>query len=338
MRVGLIARAENRGLGTMTWEWYRHVRPDRTLVVDMGELARGFAMHLDRYPDATVVPFDGAQLPEAIVREWLDGLDVVYSAETFYDWHVCEWAEQAGVATVCHLMPEFFRHHNFDGPRPTAWWAPTSWRADVLPDGTRYVPVPVVVRAKAPELEDRPTRWLHVAGHRAAMDRNGTTTVLQAVRLLRRPTSVTVSCQDGRLPMSRPSPYVTLDVRLDAPDDYWRLYDGFDLLVMPRRYGGLCLPVQEAMGSGLGVVMSDVPPNRDWPIVSVPARLGGRLQTPAGLLRLYDTPAPKLAAVMDQLADPAARHEAQTAAAAWAADHSWDTLRPTIMRELARLC
>ena len=43
MRVGLIARAEDRGLGVQTWEWSRGMRPDETLIVDMGELGGGHA-------------------------------------------------------------------------------------------------------------------------------------------------------------------------------------------------------------------------------------------------------------------------------------------------------
>ena len=46
-----------------------------------------------------------------------------------------------------------------------------------------------------------------------------------------------------------------------APDDQWRLYAGFNALIMPRRYGGLCLPMNEALTSGLPVIMSNTSPN-----------------------------------------------------------------------------
>ena len=46
-----------------------------------------------------------------------------------------------------------------------------------------------------------------------------------------------------------------------APDDQWRLYADFDALIMPRRYGGLCLPLNEALTGGLPVIMSHTSPN-----------------------------------------------------------------------------
>ena len=54
-----------------------------------------------------------------------------------------------------------------------------------------------------------------------------------------------------------------------APDDQWRLYAGFDALIMPRRYGGLCLPCNESLTSGLPVIMPNTSPNdavlpADW--------------------------------------------------------------------------
>jgi hypothetical protein len=59
-----------------------------------------------------------------------------------------------------------------------------------------------------------------------------------------------------------------------APDDQWRLYAGFDALIMPRRYGGLCLPCNEALTSSLPVIMSNTSPNdavlpADWLVPGV---------------------------------------------------------------------
>ena len=47
------------------------------------------------------------------------------------------------------------------------------------------------------------------------------------------------------------------------------MYFGFDLMVLPRRYAGLCLPMNEALLSGLPVFMTNISPNNnvlpsDW--------------------------------------------------------------------------
>ena len=65
------------------------------------------------------------------------------------------------------------------------------------------------------------------------------------------------------------------------------LYAGFDALLMPRRYGGLCLPMNEALFSGLPVFMTNVEPNntilpKEWLIEisnSVPVNTKNRVMS-----------------------------------------------------------
>lgn len=337
MRVGLIARGEDRGLGNMTWEFFRHVQPDRTLLIDLGELARGFEMHADRYPNATIVNWSGGALPEDEVRAWLEGLDVVYSAETFYDWDVCRWADEIGVATVLHVMPEFYRHHAEPAlPRPSAWWAPTSWRLEHLSPETVVVPVPVALdRFEKPAPTNDIVRFLHVIGKRAAVDRNGTNAVVSASRSVRRKMLLRLATQDARLPALQSTRYATIERSSRGTDNYWDLYRHNDVLVIPRRYGGLSLPVQEAMAAGLAVMMPDVSPNRDWPIVPLPTRVGGSLDTQGGKLPLCNVDGRSLATMMDMLVDHRETlDQARTASYRWATAYSWDRLLPVYRAQL----
>lgn len=339
MKLGLIARADDRGLGILTWEVYRHLHPERVLVVrEPVAEARGFPPHLDRYPDGTAVTYDGG-LDEATVRGWLDGLEVVYSAETFYDGRLIGWARAAGVATVLHVMPEFFPA--VDHPEPDALWVPTTWRTADLPSRARLVPVPVATDRFDQDTPDGdgPLRVLHVAGHRAAMDRNGTQVVLRAVRLLRAAVALTITGQDGRLPAVRTSRGggVTVTSRPRGTVGYWELYDGQDLLVLPRRYGGLCLPVQEALAAGLVPVLPDVSPNGDWPAVLVPASTSGQFTTAAGDLPLAQVEPRDLAATIDQLAtDRCLLGTYRRLAGEWARASSWDALTGLWLDELDR--
>jgi hypothetical protein len=343
MKVGLVARAEDRGLGIMCWEAYRHLQPDRTMVVDMGALAGGFPAHLDRYPDATVVPFDGGSFPEDQVRDWIAGLDVVLTCETAYDWRLPEWCAEAGARLVCHVMPEFYRPQTEH--LPITWWNPTSWRMGHLPAGTRHVPVPVALdrwEGRTSKVEDRPLHLLHVAGHRAMADRNGTVLLAVALQRVRQPMVVTVVTQDDQLPTRENPHHPGVEVRhvTGSVADYWDLYAGHDVLVMPRRYGGLCLPVQEAMAAGLAVVMPDASPQRDdWPVLPVRAHPGRLVNTPCGGVALANTDPNALATELDRLAaDPAAVALAQLRSQAWAHANSWEALLPLYREELARAC
>ena len=77
MKVGMLARSDARESGHQCLQFYRHMKPDRTLLIDMGDLAGGFVQHPDWYPDATSVRFDGGRFDQPLVRDWLQGLDVV---------------------------------------------------------------------------------------------------------------------------------------------------------------------------------------------------------------------------------------------------------------------
>jgi glycosyltransferase involved in cell wall biosynthesis len=62
-----------------------------------------------------------------------------------------------------------------------------------------------------------------------------------------------------------PLNFNTKDKRLTLSQDNVKnredLYNGFDAMVLPRRYAGLCLPMNEALISGMPVFMTDVSPN-----------------------------------------------------------------------------
>lgn len=344
MKVGLIARSEDRGLGNLTWEWAQHMRPDRILLVVPNH---SIPQRPERYDDPTVVRWNhrlDAHLDEQIVREWLDGLDVVYSAETFYDWRVCTWARESGVRTVCHVMPEFYRHGQPTPPvaAPDVWWTPTRWRLEHLDRATRVVPVPVAVerfaRAKF-HVEHSPT-WLHVAGTKAMNDRNGTRIVLDALRHLTGEHHVRFRSQGEPIPRVQVGRHVHVDVVVHPVDEYWQLYNGEDMLVLPRRYAGLSLPALEAMGAGLGLLMSAVEPQvSEWPIEQAGAFERGHITTSTGRIDLAEVDPKVLARCMDTLAaTPGAILQARLRAHTFARSQSWDALRPVIQQELERAC
>lgn len=334
MKVGVIARADARGLAHQSWEFARAMEPERVLLVDL--LPRRWPIHPEWYPGATLVGSRNGSLPEAKVREWLDGLDVVYMPETPYCWPALDWARQQDVATVIHVNPEFFRDR---GHEPSTWWAPTSWRLNHLPTGTRQVPVPVPLDRwpETDEVLDGPIRWLHVGGMKALGDRNGVEILGAALRLVRERHHVTLRSQDRSTPSVRPGSNVKLTRASGSLMDYWSLYPGHDVLVMPRRYGGLSLPAIEAAGAGLGLVMTGCAPNQDWPIEPIQWSPGKTLTTAAGPLDTADASPSALAAIMDSWAqNPGLVQDARLRARAWAEAYSWAALAPMIRSELER--
>lgn len=331
MRVGVVTPGTDRGLGIQSWEAARNLDASVLLVETKDPSA---PTHPERFPGATVARW-AAGLDPRVVIPWLRTVDVVYAAETFYDPRFTKWARANDTRTVLHANPEFWT----GADRPDLLWTATPWRRDAMPPETEVVPFPVAVDRfeVAPQFTSagRKPHWLHVAGKRALADRNGTDLLLAALPHLTEPCVVRIAVQHGEVPsLPKTAPGVEVYVTTARPD-YWALYAGHDALVMPRRYGGLCLPVQEAMAAGLAVVMPDVSPNDTWPTVRVPAEFARKVTMPCGRVPTYDVRPEVLASMMDQLADPETMALWQGRSREWAQAHSWDALRPAWLSKMA---
>lgn len=335
--LGLIARADARGLGIQTKSFHDQMCPAKTLVVDCHS-AMPLRKHPDWYPDARWT----SGLPTVEDYEWLlDGVTAVYTAETGYGdlWGL---AEARGVKTVLHANWEFLNRRD----RPTVWAAPSMWCFDQWPQGSVFLPVPIGTE-HFPHREPSVTasRFLHVVGRPAVHDRNGTTDLLRALQFVTSPITVTITCQQsghvGALVNDHQfaiPPNVTLDIRSGDTEHYWDNYQDQDALILPRRFGGLCLPANEAIGAGIPVVMPDIHPNNLWLPASwlTKAEYAGEFRAHQHITYHRSDPV-ALAAKIDQLAtNPDFYAGAVHEAARLRTELSWDTLKPSYLELLSR--
>jgi glycosyltransferase involved in cell wall biosynthesis len=336
VKLGIIARAEDRGLGIQTWEACRHLNPERVLlVIPPWDRDR---QHPDRYNDfdtLTVEWLPGYRLNERTTRSWLSGLDAVYTAETVYDLNLPSWAKEARCKVVVHGNPEMT--HRRIKRTPVTWWAPTSWQLDSLPEGARVVPMPVATDRTTTRSPSDRIRFLHVVGRQAEGDRAGTKVVASAVRHLHAPAVVKIRGLDAMPPVRSHSSKVDVDWRINTEPNYWDLYRDVDVLIAPRRYGGLSLPTQEALAAGIPVVMTDCPPNDTWPGPRIPVHHSKPFDCMGGRFDSYEADPEALAAVMTDLAThPATVAELSAEASKWAEANSWEALTPLWMDTLSR--
>lgn len=294
VKIGLIARCEYaRGLAIQSKNFYDHMPVERVLLVRYPSHLLDCPERPEWYPGHFPIEYDSRfhQLNETLVRQFLEGLDVVFSVETPYDWRLPNWAREMGVKTVIQGNPEFYRN---DQPEyahqaePDAWWWPTPWRLDRLPRG-QVMPVPMP-DVPATAASDGPIRFLHVVGKRAYMDRNGTDIVIDALRAITEPCDVTISgfgwdLPEIALPIGSP---VRLVVEREGVQNRWQMYADQHILLLPRRYGGLSLPALEAAVSGVAVVMPDVSPNEVLAARFLPARNDRYCQLAAGKIPMAD--------------------------------------------------
>ena len=373
MRLGLIARGDNRGLGQQTWMYHRNLAPAKTMVVDCPS-AKPLPLRMERFPDAQIVK--GIPTRNDLAR-FLDGVDVVLTAECAYNDNLYTMAERRGVKTVLALNYEFMtgREH------PSLWAAPSLWHYDDIPSPKVHLPVPVELDrfrytqgrggsrsdagklgaagspfAPAPTCEGGvsqtragcsrphlgtgapPPHFLHLIGRPAVVkgvERQGTVDLLKALQYVREDITVTIRCQEpgyvnsliGQHRIRTPKNVV---LRVDSGDveNYWDCYTEGDVMVLPRRWGGLSLPTNEAIAAGMPCLMPDISPNNTWLPDSwlFPAVKAGEFQAKQAVT-FYRTDPVVLAAKLDEYA--------RLQPSSWVGDvqrlqHelSWQTLKP----------
>lgn len=264
MRVGLLAYSSNTGLGMQTLAFYKYMKPERVMLVDLSMLNH-MQTHHERYPDAFCITQGFPKQPD--IDNFLTGLDVVFVCETPLNYLLFERAKALGVKTVLQYnyeLLDYFEHP--DWAKPDVFAAPTWWNFDNVPFTNKsYLPVPIETNVITPRFKEQARTFLHIIGRPAASDRNGTNLFLEAASIMHNgnypDAKFIVRVQDENTGWEIAAKYRFIEVRSGDTDNQYSIYDDADVLVMPRRYGGLCLPVNEALAHGMPVIMPNISPN-----------------------------------------------------------------------------
>lgn len=239
-KLGLVVNTGRGGLHYQTVALQRMLKPDKVLYV-------------------------GEELPTfAEYEEFLKDIDVMLTAETPYVYEAWNWAKMAGVKTLCQPNWELW-----DGliqpnmPHPNQYLIPSYWHLEdfqTLFPNAIYLPPPSPEFKKAKKVNLKRTgkrRLVHIVGTNAIYDRNGWGLVRDALGHTKADFELVVYSQVPITGLADPRvKYHIFDI--ESQED---LYTDFDALLLPRRYGGLCLPMNEALTAGLPVIMSDISPN-----------------------------------------------------------------------------
>jgi hypothetical protein len=250
MRIGLIARSDRSGLGFQTKALYDYLKPDKTLVIDSTPF-NGRAQVKDWYREGVgQVMYSNGFMSNETTSDFLKDIDVVITCEVPYNDMLYTLARKRGIKTI--LQPNAELNPHFLERRldlPDVFFLPSSW----LMQETLALGVPCHI-VKPPIIQPRlykeipkevgTLKVLHFGGRRAAHDRNGTEVVRQLPHI------------QG----------IYLDIHDQAEseiEDQRDLYEkDYHVILIPRRYGGLCLPMLEALSYGIPVIMPNIEPNR----------------------------------------------------------------------------
>lgn len=267
VKLTIIARMDDSGLGHQTRDLVRALKPDKVVAIDF-HFYNKFRQHREWYEDYDTTYINGFiadSQAEEIIRE----SDIVLTAETFYNNRFIDIAIAQGKMTVNQINYEFFEPlANRSLNLPTKILMPSYWHLEEMRKITavgkvEYLPPPTFVEdydeiRKENYARTGKKRFLHVAGKMAAHDRAGTRDLLEALQHSNSDFELVIKVQSGEQ-LQTSDHRVTLDYSF--PDDERELYRGFDAMIQPRRYAGLNLPMNEALSSGLPVIMTDISPN-----------------------------------------------------------------------------
>ena len=306
MKLGMIVRADNTGLGNQTYELTQMLNPYKIMIIDFTSY-NGNQQHFEWYAERDYTICKGVPTDEEM-NDFIDDIDVLLSCETFYNDNTPILARKKQVKTYLQYNYELFGNLRRDKkPVPDFLISPSPWMIEkVYNRFYNYAKVLHLPPPTRPELFERALeinrskdhkRMLHIAGKAAANDRNGTESVLEMMRHSKADFELVIKSQT---PISSKRLDSRITIEIDNVKHRQDMYTGFDGMILPRRYAGLCLPMNESLLSGLPVFMTDISPNnlilpKEW--LTVSEELGiMRLATP---VICYDVDAQKLAEKID---------------------------------------
>jgi len=271
--LGLIAFANDGGLGAQTRRLAHFLKPERIMIIDSSGFSTNKEQHFEWYKDYPHFIVHGFPNNDE-VKKFLQNLTHVFTVENPYNFGIVHWGQEQGIKIYCQSNYEFCENLAQPWlPTPDKFLMPSYWQLAEMEeifgkDCVEHLPPPMDMaefdKARTVNMKRRgkrgKCRFLHIIGTAATADRNGTLDLIDSIP----------KCKEDFELVIRSQHNLSMDVFLDDPRVTYEignstenssLFTNFDALLLPRRWGGLCLPMNEALASGLPVLMSDISPN-----------------------------------------------------------------------------
>ena len=250
--VGSIVRSINSGLGNLCWEFQRHGLIDKALII---KEEKGDIMFPERFPNGRIssaVHFSNNDM------EWLlDGIDTLLIFETAYRWDIVSVAKKRGIRIVIMPMHEFIPEVR----DADIWLCPSDLEMKLPVVGEKIrINVPVNTDKIKWRLREKAEHFIHNAGGGGIMGRNGTNELVSALKYIDDDFRLTIRSQVYKYGVDDNR----VEIRHENLENYWDLWDNGDVLVLPDKFAGLSLPIQEAFASGMMVMTTNKKPFSDW--------------------------------------------------------------------------
>jgi hypothetical protein len=281
-KLGIIVRADlGSGLQSQTYNLTRMLKPSKVLVIN-SESFNKREQKYELYDGFDTIISDGF-INNDIALNFLLGLSHILTAETFYSHFLVQQANIRRIKTFQQFNWEFLEHHQDKYlPYPSLFLSPSYWKLKEMEQSYKkveYLPPPIIMNdfKEARDVNLKRTgkvKILHILGTLASYDRNGTKDLLEALKYSKADFELVIRAQSKNDEIVNLIKDKRVNIIIENIEEQSDMYKDFDLMILPRRYGGLCLPMNEALCSGLPVFMSDMIPNNvvlpsSWLIDSV---------------------------------------------------------------------
>lgn len=316
-------RVDRTGLANESEAIIKTIRPDHIVVINSSSFHKDAPQDIDKYDGFSYSVINGFPTNREIVLTLKQGFTHAFLCESAYSSSFFSYAKMRGIKTFNFCNPEYFepffiaakgniasaRHH----PLPTTILLPSTWyekeMRELLPDhDIRLVRPPIIVSNFAEARRENFARsgrrkFVHSVGRLCSKDRNGTLDLIAALPYSKTDYELHIYSQT-----ELPPEYMTNDRRVtyhfENVVNNADLHKNYDCNLYPRRYGGLSIIANEALCSGLPVIMSNISPNFDLlpPEWLISAQATDKLQTRL-LLDVYSVQPEELAAKIDWLAN-----------------------------------
>lgn len=254
-KIGFIGRADNSGLGTMSWEFTRHIPCEKILIVKNGV----YQIFPERFPGAKI---SGREFTKETVDWLLDGITGLVAFETTYDMRIFKEAKKRKIKT--YIIPMYECSPPMSIIDPDVIICPSELDFNVYSKNKAgrevvFIPFPVDRERLKFTQKTKAHTFVHNAGHGGLAQRNGTSELLAAIPMVQSDVKFIIRSQ-GHINYSHPK----ADVRVGNFENYWDLWNEGDVFVFPHKFDGMSLPVQEALAVGMPVLSTAIFPFTKW--------------------------------------------------------------------------
>lgn len=332
MRIGTVCYATSRGLGHLAKSFIDHGVVTDIFVIEHS----GVPTNWDWYPNAPHTPIK--RMDRSLLRDFASKMDAMLFFETPFDWSILGYCREKGIKTFLMTMYECTPKHR--PHEPDVFICPSLLDIQYFPERSVFLPIPVDTQKTPWKLRERAETFIHNGGYLGLRGREGTTLLIDAMDHVKSPIRLILRVQENvkgiHLYNAQTNPKI--DYRPETIP-YGELYATGDVAVMPQKFNGCSLPIQEAYASGLLVMTTNRFPMNWWlptePMIpirgSITVSIGGAyLNFEESVIAPSD-----IAATIDYWYGKDIS-EFSLRAKQWAEDNSWEALKPEYLEVLTQ--